>query len=55
MLFYPLNGELLNEGTHVRANLTTSRHSERKEGVGSAANLENLENIKDAGGEARGA
>ena len=34
-MLYPSDGELLDEGTHVRANLTTCQHSERKEGVGS--------------------
>ena len=34
-VLYPSDGELLDEGMHDRANLTTSRHSERKEGVGS--------------------
>ena len=29
------DGELLDEGMHVQANVTTCRHSERKEGVGS--------------------
>ena len=28
------DGELLDEGMHVWANLTSSRHSERREGVG---------------------
>ena len=31
----PSDGEHLDEGMHVYANLTTSRHSKRKEGVGS--------------------
>ena len=34
-MLYPSDGELLDEGMHVGANVTTCRHSERKEGVGS--------------------
>ena len=34
-MLYPSDGELLDEGMQVWANLTTCRHSERKEGVGS--------------------
>ena len=34
-MLYPYDGELLDEGMHVTANLTTRRHSERKEGVDS--------------------
>ena len=34
-MLYPSDGELLDEGMHVRANVTTCRHSERKEEVGS--------------------
>ena len=34
-VLYPSDGELLDDGRHVGANLTTCRHSERKEGVGS--------------------
>ena len=34
-MLYPSDGELLDEGMHVWANVTTCRHSERKEGVGS--------------------
>ena len=34
-VLYPSVGELLDEGMHVRANFTTCRHSERKDGVGS--------------------
>ena len=34
-MFYPSDGELTNEGMHVRASLARCRHSERKEGVGS--------------------
>ena len=34
-VLYPSDGELLDEGMHVGANLITFRHSERKEGVGS--------------------
>ena len=34
-VLYPSDDELLDEGMPVGANLTTSRHSERKEGVGS--------------------
>ena len=33
--FYPSDGELRDEGMHVLANLTTRRHIERKEGIGS--------------------
>ena len=33
-VFYPSDGKLLYEGIHAGANLTTSRHSERKKGVG---------------------
>ena len=32
---YPSDDELLDESIHVLANLTTRRHSERKDGVGS--------------------
>ena len=34
-MLYPSDGEILNESMHVLANLTTSRHSKRKEGIGS--------------------
>ena len=34
-MLYTSDGELLDDGMHVRANVTTCRHSERKEGVGS--------------------
>ena len=34
-MLYSSNDELLDGGMHVSANLTTRRHSERKEGVGS--------------------
>ena len=34
-VLYPSNGKLLDEGMHISASLTTRRHSERKEGVGS--------------------
>ena len=34
-MLYPSDGELLDEGMHVCTNVTTCRHSERKEGVGS--------------------
>ena len=34
-MLYPSDGERFDEGMNVCANLTTSRHSERKEGVGS--------------------
>ena len=34
-VLYPSDGELLDKGMHVLANVTTCRHSERKEGVGS--------------------
>ena len=34
-VLYPSDGEILDGGMHVLANLTTRRHSERKEGVGS--------------------
>ena len=35
LVLYPSDGELLDEGMHVWANVTTCRHSERKEAVGS--------------------
>ena len=34
-VLYPSDGELLDKGMHVGVNVTTCRHSERKEGVGS--------------------
>ena len=34
-VLYPSDGELLDEGMHILADLATSRHSERKERVGS--------------------
>ena len=34
-MLYPSDGEVRDEGMHAWANLTTCRHSERKEGVGS--------------------
>ena len=34
-VLHPSDGELLDEGMHILADLVTSRHSERKEGVGS--------------------
>ena len=34
-VLYPSDGELLDEGMHVWANLTTSQHNERKEEVDS--------------------
>ena len=34
-VLYPSDDELLDEGMHVWANLTTRRHSEIKDGVGS--------------------
>ena len=32
-MLYPSDGDLLDKGMHIRANLTTRLHSERKEGV----------------------
>ena len=34
-MLYPCDGEFLDEGIHVWANLITRRHSDRKEGIGS--------------------
>ena len=34
-VLYPSDGELLDEGIHVLANLTTCRHNETKDGIGS--------------------